>query len=346
MSQKSSSIPSSYKAAVVNQKGKGLAIEKRSIPELRPNQVLLKVLANGVCASDTFTYEGMWPGLQLPRVPGHEVVGELVSKGSSVPSKYETGKRYGRGWFGGCCFACEACRRGDFILCQTLWVSGISDDGGYAEYMVCPWESLAAIPDNLSSEMAAPLLCAGVTVFNSLRNAGAVPPATVAVVGLGGLGHLGIQFANRMGYKTIAISGSDKKKDLAMKLGAHDYIDSSKQDPAEALQKIGGARVILSTMSNAEMMTKMVSGLGQNGVLITLGGSMEPLKVASAQIIGNKGRIQGWPSGTSKDSEDTLLFASLFGIEPQVTKFSLDDAQKAYDAMSHGKIHGRAVIVP
>lgn len=267
---------------------------------MKHNQVLLKVHANGVCHSDLFTLHSVYP-VKYPRVPGHEIVGEIVAKGSMVPEKYQVGGRYGRGWFGGCCFHCESCRRGDFVTCDSNQISGISDDGGYAEYVVAPWESLAKVPDNLKSSEAAPLLCAGVTVFNAIRNAGAQPPSLVAVVGIGGLGHLAIQFAKAMGYRVVAVSSSDKKKDQAMKLGATEYIDSSKGDVGEQLQKLGGARVIVCTTTDAELMTKLATGgLGKDGVFLAIGASMDPIKVPSAAIIGGRHRVQGWPSGTSK----------------------------------------------
>lgn len=218
-------------------------------------------------------------GVQLPRAPGHEVIGKLVKKGSNVPDKYSVGKRYGRGWFGGCCFSCDNCRRGEFIACDTHQISGISDDGGYAEYIVCPWSSLASIPDNITSSEAAPLMCAGVTVFNGLRSMHLSPPSTVGIIGLGGLGHLAIQFASKMGYRTVAISSSSKKKEFAMKLGAHEYIDSSAGDLGKQLQALGGCSVILSTMDNTDVMTAAMGGLSTNGRLVVIGASMDAIKV-------------------------------------------------------------------
>jgi len=339
-------VPSTYKCAVVREGGKPFVFEERKVPELKDNQVLLKVEANGVCASDEFTYYNQWPGLKLPRVPGHEIIGRIVKKGSLVPEKYKVNERYGRGWFGGACFHCESCRKGDYITCDLHWVSGISDDGGYAEYVVAPWESLAKVPDSLSSVEAAPLLCAGVTVFNGLRSAGAQPPDTVAVIGIGGLGHLAIQFAHKMGYRTVAVSSSDDKKDFALKLGAHDFINSKTHDIGEELKKLGGAKVILSTMAKSELMSAAIGGLANNGRLIVIGASMDPIKAVPAQIIGPQLGVVGHASGTAKDSEDTLLFASLFGVKAITEEYSLADAQKGFDAVKDGKAKYRGVIVP
>jgi len=340
-------IPKTYKAAVIKEKGKGFVIEERNTPtDLKPNQVLMRVEANGICGSDAFTYYAAFPGVSLPRVPGHEVVGKIVKRGSGVPEKYTIGGRYGRGWFGGACFHCENCRKGDYVTCDSHQVSGITDDGGYAEYIVAPWESLAKIPDSLSSVEAAPLMCAGVTVFNGLRSAGARPPQTVAVIGLGGLGHLALQFANKMGYRVVAVSSSDDKKDFAMKLGAHEFVNSKTNDIGEGLKKLGGANVILSTMDNVELMSKAVGGLATNGRLIIIGASTDAVKVVPASIIGPQLGIIGHASGTSKDSEDTLLFASLFGVKAITEEYSLADAQKGFDAIQNGKAKYRGVIVP
>ena len=315
----------------------------RAIPEPGPGQIRLRVQACGICHSDSFTKEGHFPGLVFPRVPGHEVVGLIDAVGAGV-DHWKTGQRVGVGWFGGHCGKCEPCRRGDMIACQQGSVPGISYDGGYADYMVAPAEALAALPESLASAEAAPLLCAGITTFNALRNSGAKPPDTVAVLGMGGLGHLGVQFAAKMGYNTVAIArGTDKAK-FAHELGAHHYIDSTAGSVGDALKKLGGARVILSTVTDADAMTAAIPGLGYAGEFIMLGVSMEPVRVSPLQLIGQRQSVHGWPSGTAIESEDTLKFSALTGVAPLIEKYPLEKAEEAYQRIMSGKARFRVVL--
>src|SRR6266478_7589523 len=291
-------------------KAKGdFEIVERDIPSPGPGQVRIQVQACGVCYSDLYTKEGLWPGLQYPRIPGHEVAGVIDEVGSGV-SIWRKGDRAGAGWHGGQDNTCSACRAGDFANCESGKVTGISFDGGYQEYMVAPGEAVARIPDELEPAEAAPLLCAGITTFNALRHSGAGPGDLVAVQGIGGLGHLGIQFANKFGYRVVGIGRGPENEALAKKLGALAYIDSKSSDAAEELQKLGGARVILATAPNAKAMSELVGGLSVGGELLAIGVPSEPLEVSLATIIIGKRRIQGWPSGTAIDSEDTLQFSS------------------------------------
>src|SRR5580698_8804709 len=280
----------------------------RDTPDPGPRQVRIKVQACGICHSDSFTKMGAFPGIQFPRVPGHEVVGELDAIGTDVPD-WKKGMRVGVGWHGGHCGHCISCRRGDFIHCATGQIPGISYDGGYAEYMIAPFEALASVPDELKSDDAAPLLCAGITTFNALRHSGAGPGDLVAILGVGGLGHLGVQFASKMGFKTVAIARGADKGPLAKKLGAQIYIDSTTQNPAEELTKLGGAKVVLATVTDAKTMTAVIGGLGIDGKLMVVGASGEPIEVPSIMLIGKRRSIAGWPSGTALDSEDTLKFS-------------------------------------
>src|SRR5229473_243435 len=302
-----------------------------------------KVETCGICHSDALVKEGYWPGIQYPRVPGHEIAGRIDAIGADV-TLWKPGQRVGVGWHGGHCFQCDACRRGDFILCQFGKITAITFDGGYADYMVAPAEAVAAMPDDLPAAEAAPLLCAGITVFNSLRNSGARSGDLVAVQGIGGLGHLGIQYARQMGFRTVAIGRGQDKQPLAQKLGAHEYVDTSASAPAEALQKLGGARVILATAPDSKSISALVDGLTGNGKLLIVGASFESLTVTPLQLIGGRKSVQGWPGGTAKDSEDTLRLSSLSGVRPMIERYPLEKAAEAYDQMISGRARFRVVL--
>jgi D-arabinose 1-dehydrogenase-like Zn-dependent alcohol dehydrogenase len=319
-------------------------IVEREIPEPGAGQVRIKVEACGICHSDAMTKEGLWPGIQYPRVPGHEVAGIVDAVGAGV-SGWNKGQRAGVGWHGGHCGYCDSCRRGDFVTCQVApQVPGISYDGGYAEYMIAPAGALAAIPDGLSAEDAGPLMCAGVTTFNSLRHSGARPGDLVAILGIGGLGHLAIQFAVKMGFRTVAIARGADKEPLARKLGAASYIDSKIQDPAAELLKLGGAKVVLATVTNGDAMSATLGGLGVNGKLVILGAAAEPLQVHGIPLILGRRSIVGWPSGSSIDSQDTLAFSVLTGVRAMTEAFPLERAADAYEHMMSGKARFRAVL--
>jgi D-arabinose 1-dehydrogenase-like Zn-dependent alcohol dehydrogenase len=298
------------KAVQVAKPNATLEVVERDIPIPKQGQVRIKVQACGICHSDMFTVAGAFPGIDYPRVPGHEVVGIIDAVGADVPD-WKSGMRVGVGWHGGHCGHCDSCRRGDFITCSKGQIPGISYDGGYAEYMIAPFEALASIPDDLTSEDAAPLLCAGITTFNSLRHSGARSGDLVAVLGVGGLGHLGVQFASKMGFKTVAIARGADKGPLAKKLGADIYIDSTVQNAADELTKLGGAKVILATVTDAKSMSAVIAGLGIDGKLVVLGASGDPIEVSPLMLIGARRSIAGWPSGTASDSEDTLKFSAL-----------------------------------
>lgn len=330
-------------AAQISRPGGDFEIVERAIPEPAAGQVRLKVQACGVCHSDMFTKEGLWPGIQYPRVPGHEVVG-IIDELGSVVSTWKKGQRVGVGWHGGHDNTCRQCRRGDFRNCQNLQVPGISYDGGYEEYMVAPGEALVPIPETLSDAEAAPLLCAGVTTYNSLRHSGALPGDLVAVQGIGGVGHLGVQFANKFGYKVAAIGRGAETAPLAKKLGASVYIDTNSTNAAEALQKLGGARVILATAPSSKAMSELIDGLGPNGKLMVIGVAPEPIQVTPAQLITGSKDIQGWASGTAADEEDTVNFAELSGVRPMVEKYPLQKASEAYARMMSGKAQFRVVL--
>jgi D-arabinose 1-dehydrogenase-like Zn-dependent alcohol dehydrogenase len=316
---------------------------EREIPTPNNRQVRIKVQACGICHSDSFTKLGAFPGIKFPRVPGHEVVGILDAVGTEVP-EWKVGARVGVGWHGGHCGHCRSCRRGDFLTCTTGQVPGISYDGGYAEYMIAPFEALAAVPDELSSAEAAPLLCAGITTFNALRHSGASPGDVVAVLGIGGLGHLGVQFAAKMGFHTVAVARGTDKEPLARKLGAQHYIDSTSKNVAQELTKLGGAKVILATLTDAKSMSDAVAGLGVDGKLMVIGASMQPIEVPPLALISARRSISGWPSGTSKDSEDTLNFSVLTSIRPLIETFPLAAAAEAYERMMSGKARFRVVL--
>lgn len=323
----------------------GLELVERDIPDPKARQVRIKVQACGICHSDMFTVTGGFPGVQYPRVPGHEVVGVIDAVGTGV-TDWKAGMRVGVGWHGGHCGHCSSCRRGDFITCAQGQIPGISYDGGYAQYMIVPCEALASIPDELTSEDAAPLLCAGITTFNALRHSGARTGDLVAILGIGGLGHLGVQFAAKMGFKTVAIARGADKGALAKKLGAQEYIDSTVQNAAEELTRLGGAKVILATVTDAKSMSSVVAGLGIDGKLLVVGASGEAIEVSPLLLIGGRRSIAGWPSGTASDSEDTLKFSVLSSVRPMIEVFPLAKAAEAYQRMMSGKARFRVVIVP
>lgn len=333
------------KAVQVAKPNGSLEVVERDRPDPERRHVRIKVQACGICHSDVFTVAGLFPGIQYPRVPGHEVVGVIDAVGADVPD-WKEGMRVGVGWHGGHCGHCEPCRRGDFILCVRGQVPGIAYDGGYAEYMIAPFEALAAIPEDLKAEEAAPLLCAGITTFNALRHSGARAGDTVAVLGVGGLGHLGVQFAARMGFKTVAIARGENKGPLAKKLGAHLYIDSTAQDAAAELTKLGGAKVILATVTDAKTMSSVIPGLGTNGKLVVVGASGDPIEVSPMLLIGARRSIAGWPSGTARDSEDTLRFSVLSNVRPMIETFPLAKAAEGYEHMMSGKARFRVVLTP
>jgi D-arabinose 1-dehydrogenase-like Zn-dependent alcohol dehydrogenase len=316
---------------------------ERDLPTPGAREVRIKVQACGICHSDSFTKLGAYPGIQYPRVPGHEVVGRLDAVGADVP-EWRPGTRVGVGWHGGHCGHCPSCRKGDFITCSRGQIPGISYDGGYADYMLAPFEALAAIPDELSAAEAAPLLCAGITTFNALRHNGAGPGDLVAVLGIGGLGHLGVQFAAKMGCHTIAIARGMDKELLARKLGAHHYIDSTTQNVAAELTKLGGARVILATVTDSKSMSDAVGGLSIDGKLLVVGASMQPIEVPPLALIPGRRSISGWPSGTASDSEDTLDFSVLSNIRPMIETYPLERASEAYGRMMSGKARFRVVL--
>lgn len=331
------------KVAQVPNPGADFQIIEREIPLPGAGQVRIKVQACGVCHSDVLTKEGALPGIQYPRVPGHEVVGVIDEVGAGV-SGWTMGRRVGVGWHGGYDGTCSACRRGDFINCRNMKIAGISYDGGYQEYMLAPQEALVAIPESLTDTEAAPLLCAGVTTFNALRHSGAMPGDLVAVQGIGGLGHLGIQFANKSGYRVAAIGRGPENAPLAEKLGASVYIDSRATNAAEELQKLGGARVILATAPNSKAMSALIDGLGPNGKLLVVGADFAPIEVTPPQLIFGNRTIQGWASGTPIDSEDALRFAELAGVRPMIETYPLEKAAEAYARMLSGDAQFRVVL--
>jgi D-arabinose 1-dehydrogenase-like Zn-dependent alcohol dehydrogenase len=318
-------------------------ILERDIPAPAAGQVRIKVQACGICHSDSITKRGTFPWIKYPRVPGHEIVGTVDAVGSQVPV-WRVGARIGLGWHGGHCGHCNSCRKGDFITCSKGQIPGISYDGGYAEYMIAPYEALAAVPAELSSADAAPLMCAGITTFNSLRHSGAGPGDLVGILGIGGLGHLGVQFAAKMGCRTVAIARGADKGPLALQLGAKEYIDSTTQNVAEELTRMGGARVILATVTDAKSMSAAVGGLGIDGKLIVVGAAMQPIEVPPLALIGARRSIAGWPSGTASDSQDTMNFSVLSQIRPLIEAYPLLRAAEAYERMMSGKARFRVVL--
>jgi len=331
------------KAAQVPKPGADFEIVEREIPKPGAGEVCIKVHACGVCHSDSLTKEGQWPGIQYPRVPGHEIAGVIDEVGAGV-TEWKKGQRVGVGWHGGQDNTCPSCRRGDFRNCRNLRIPGISYDGGYQQYMVAPVEALAAMPENLRDVEAAPLLCAGITTFNALRHSGAMPGDLVAVLGIGGLGHLGIQFASKFGYKVAALGRGSENAALAKKLGASVYIDCKATNAAAELQKLGGAHAILATAPNSKAMSEVIDGLAPNGKLIVVGVDFDPIQVTPAQLIMGVRSIQGWAAGTPADSEDTLRFAELSGVRPMIETYPLEKAGEAYARMMSGDAQFRVVL--
>jgi D-arabinose 1-dehydrogenase-like Zn-dependent alcohol dehydrogenase len=331
------------RAVQVSKAGGNFELVERPIPEPGRNQVRIKVEACGICHSDSVVKEGLFPGIQYPRIPGHEVAGRIDAVGADV-TNWKPGERVGVGWHGGHDFTCDDCRRGDFINCQNKKITSVTHDGGYADYMVAPAESVAAIPEDLPAADAGPLMCAGITVFNALRNTGATAGQTVAIQGIGGLGHLGVQYAKQMGFRTLAIGKGKDKEPLAQKLGAHHYIDTATEDPVAELKKVGGASVILATAPDSKAISKLVDGLASNGKLIVVGAGADPLTATPIQLIFGNKSIKGWASGTAKDSEDTLNFSALTGVRPMIEKYPLEKVAEAYDKMISGRVRFRAVL--
>jgi len=331
------------KVAQIPKAGADFEIVEREVPHPDTGQVRIKVQACGICHSDALTKDGAWPGIQYPRVPGHEVAGLIDELGAGVTA-WKKGQRVGVGWHGGQDNTCPSCRRGDFRNCQNLKIPGISYDGGYQQYMVAPVEALVAMPESLNAAEAAPLLCAGITTYNALRHSGAMPGDLVAVQGVGGLGHLGIQFASKFGYRVAAIGRGPENEVLARKLGANVYIDSKSTNAAEALQKLGGAQVILATAPNSKAMSALIDGLGPNGKLMVVGAAFDPIEVTPIQLIVGVRTIQGWAAGTPADSEDTLRFAELTGVRPMIETYPLEKAAEGYARMISGHAQFRVVL--
>jgi len=331
------------KVAQISRPGAEFELVEREIPTPAAGHVRIRVQACGVCHSDAVTKEGQLPGITYPRVPGHEIAGVIDELGSGVTG-WTKGQRVGVGWHGGQDGTCLSCRRGDFANCENVLIAGVSYDGGYAEYVVVPVQALAAMPDSLDAAEAAPLLCAGITTFNALRRSGAMPGDLVAVLGIGGLGHPGIQFANKFGYRTVAIGRGPENAGRAKKLGAVEYIDSKATNGAQALKKMGGARVILATAPSSKAMSELIDGLGPNGTLIVVGATMEPIEVTPVQLIFGRHNIKGWSAGIPTDSEDTLRFSEMAGVRPMIEKYPLAKAAEGYARMMSGKAEFRVVL--
>lgn len=331
------------RAAVVPEAGADFEVVEREVPSPAPTEVRVAVDACGICHSDAFVKEGTFPGVSYPRVPGHEVVGHVDAVGEDVTA-WSEGDRVGAGWHGGHCFTCDPCRRGDFLQCENAEITGLSFDGGYAEYATVPMEALAAVPEDLAAVDAAPLLCAGVTTYNALRNSDARPGDLVAVVGVGGLGHLGVQYARAAGFETVAVSHSPEKRALALELGADHFVNASEADPAEALQDLGGARVVLSTAPSADAIESVLGGIGTDGEVVVVGIPGDSVATDIQHLVGTRGAVSGWGSGHARDSQDTLEFSSLRDITPVVETFALDAVGDAYDRMMNNDARFRAVL--
>ncbi|OZJ03746.1 hypothetical protein BZG36_03066 [Bifiguratus adelaidae] len=338
------SIMTTYKAAQFGQKNGKLELVDKQIPKPGPGEVVVKMEACGVCHSDSFTEVGAY-GNSFPRVPGHEIVGTVYDVGSDVPKEFKKGVRVGSGWNGGYCGQCKQCRCGNFSTCGENFVNGITFDGGYQEYAILRQEALCFVPDGMDPAEAAPLLCAGITVYNSMRHVDHIMPGDMCVVkGIGGLGHLAIQFSNKFGYKTVAVSSGSKKKDLAMKLGTHEYIDSSAENAVDKIQKMGGAKMIVVTAIGGDV-EGMVNALGLDGTMLIVAVITEPVKVNTLHLLQCRAAVKGWLSGSACDSQDCLNFAQLTQCRPMIQKYPLKDAQKAYDAMMKGEARFRSVLV-
>ncbi len=331
------------RAMSVPQAGAKLRLEEREIPQPPRHEVLIRVQACGVCHSDALTVQGQMPGLKFPRIPGHEVIGAIEALGPDVDG-WEVGTRVGVGWSPGACGYCRNCRRGDAFACLNIQgATGVSRDGGYATHMLAHVSALARVPTQLDGVESAPLLCAGITTFNALRNSGARAGELVAIHGVGGLGHLGIQFAARLGFRVVAVSRGEDKEQLARSLGAHEYINSERGDPAAALRALGGARAILATVTDAKAMQSIVGGLGPNGTMLVIG-AVGPFPINSLELLSKRAAVKGWYSGTSVDSEDTLLFSQQTKVASMNEVYPLEQAQAAYDRMMSGKARFRVVL--
>jgi D-arabinose 1-dehydrogenase-like Zn-dependent alcohol dehydrogenase len=331
------------KIAVVPKPGADFELQEREIPQPGPGQVRVRVQACGMCFSDHLVKDGLWPGLTYPRSPGHEIAGVVAEIGPGV-TNWKKGQRVGIGWHGGHDGTCLSCLRGDFANCAQQKITGFTQDGGYAEYMIAPVEALAQMPDSFDAAEAGPLLCAGITTYNSLRHSGAMPGDLVAVQGIGGLGHLGIQFASKFGYRVVAISRGRDSESLAKKLGASVYVDSAAENPAAELQKLGGAQLIIATAPSGKAMSDLLPGLSARGTFLVLGASGDPMQVSTGLMIQGSKRIQGWASGIPTDAEDTLRFAELTGVLPMIEKFPLDQVNQAFARMLSGKAQFRVVL--
>jgi D-arabinose 1-dehydrogenase-like Zn-dependent alcohol dehydrogenase len=333
------------RAVQVSRAGGPLELVERPIPEPGPGQVRIEVHACGICHSDVLTKDGLWPGIVFPRVPGHEVVGVIDAVGKDVPSRWAAGQRVGVGWHAWHCGYCNSCRRSDFFDCQTgIKVTGVHLDGGYADYMIAPTTALAVMPGELPALEAGPLMCAGLTAFNALRNSGARPGDVVGILGIGGLGHLGVQYAAKMGFRTAAIARGKDKEPLAKQLGASHYIDSQSVDPAAELTKLGGAKAIIATVTHGPAMTATLGGLGPRGRLMVLGAANDAIEASPLVLIMGQRAIEGWYSGTSIDAEDTLAFSAQAGVRPMIESYPLERAAEAYDRMMSGKARFRVVL--
>ncbi|WP_231186633.1 alcohol dehydrogenase [Haladaptatus sp. DYF46] len=333
------------RAVEVDEPGGEFELVERDVPEPSATEVRVEVEACGVCHSDSYAKEGGYPGLSYPRIPGHEIVGRVDAVGEDV-ELWEEGDRVGAGWHAGHCFVCEACRRGEFQQCENEDIHGVTVDGGYAEYAIVNAEALAAVPDELDATDAAPLLCAGITTYNALRHTDARPGDLVAVQGIGGLGHLGVQYARQAGFETVAISRGTDKEEYARELGADHFIDAEANDPAEELQKLGGAKVVLATAPNADAISSVVPGLDTDGEVVVVGVPGEPIDVSGAALVGSRGTVRGWASGHARESQDTLEFSALRDITPEVETFDLVDADDAYERMMENDVRFRAVLEP
>ena len=333
------------RAAVVSEAGADFEVVEREVPEPAPGEVRVAVEACGICHSDVFVKDGGFPGVSYPRIPGHEVVGYIDDVGEDVDG-WSDGDYVGAGWHGGHCFSCEPCRRGNFLQCENGEITGLTFDGGYAEFTTVPAEALAAVPEDLSAADAAPLLCAGVTTYNALRNADLQPGDLVAVLGVGGLGHLGIQYAHAAGYETVAISRSPDKEALAVELGADHFVNAVETEPAEQLQALGGADGVLATAPSGDAIESVVEGIGIDGSVVIVGVPGEDVPVNAQHLIGTAGSVKGWGSGDARDSQDTLEFSSLRGITPEIETYSLEDVETAYERMVTNEARFRAVLEP
>lgn len=332
------------KAAQIGKSGGDFELVDREIPEPGPRQVRVKVEACGICHSDVLVKDGLWPGLQFPRVPGHEIAGRVDALGDGV-TQWTKGQRVGVGWHGGHCFVCDPCRRGDFAMCVNRKVTGVDFDGGYADNVIVGAEAIAAVPDELAPEDVGPFMCAGVTVYNALRNSGARGGDVVAIHGIGGLGHLGLQYARKMGFVTVALNRGTEKQALAEKLGAHHYFDTNAGDTVARLQKLGGARVILATAPNANAISPLVDGLSPDGDLLVPAAPNDPLSISALSLIMGRRSVSGWYSGTARDSQDTLEFSALSEVRPMIEKFPLSRVADAYEQMHSGKARFRVVLM-